>query len=112
MASIEVLSATLRSIAAPGMTPKALRAAAHKQHPEASRKDIVHAAFYALTEVGSQDGNGVAELHGFALAERVSEDEPPIAVGGPRKKKRRRVKSVEGVRSVERAKSATAEAVN
>ncbi|WP_342030169.1 hypothetical protein [Methylobacterium pseudosasicola] len=79
----------MRSIATPGMTPKALRAAVREKHPDASKKDIVRAAFYALTEERSQDVVGVAELHGFALVERVSEDERTIKVEGHKKKPRR-----------------------
>ena len=44
MVPIESLSATLRSVAARGMTPKALRAAVRGKHPEASKKDVVRAA--------------------------------------------------------------------
>lgn len=53
MTSIEVLSATLRRVAAPCMAPKALRAAVREQHPEASKKDVVRAAFYALIDARS-----------------------------------------------------------
>ncbi|MCJ2054412.1 hypothetical protein [Methylobacterium sp. J-070] len=90
MVSIEDLSATLRSIAAPGMTPKALRSAVREKHPEASKKDVVRAAFYALTEAQSFGGRGVDELHSFALSERAPDDEPPIRIGERRKKKRLR----------------------
>ena len=50
MASIEEIAATLRSIATPGMKPKALRAAIRERYPEANKKEIVRAAFYAMTE--------------------------------------------------------------
>lgn len=88
MPVIKVLSDTLRSVAAPGMTPKALRAAVREKHPDASKKDIVRAAFYALLEGPEQDLACLAELHGFALVERVSEDERTIKVGGTKKKRR------------------------
>ncbi|MCJ2096386.1 MULTISPECIES: hypothetical protein [unclassified Methylobacterium] len=88
MPVIKVLSDTLRSVAAPGMSPKALRAAVREKHPDASKRDIVRAAFYALTEEQSQDLACLAELHGFALVERVSEDERTIKVDGHKKKRR------------------------
>ncbi|MCJ2122614.1 hypothetical protein [Methylobacterium sp. J-077] len=88
MPVIKVLSDTLRSVAAPGMSPKALRAAVREKHPDASKKDIVRAAFYALIEEPSQDLACLAELHGFALVERMSEDERTIKVDGHKKKRR------------------------
>jgi site-specific recombinase XerC len=90
MPQIKALSDTLRSVAAPGMTPKALRAAVREKHPDATKKDIVRAAFYALTEEHSQDLACLAELHGFALVERVSEDERTIRVDGHKKKRRQK----------------------
>ncbi|MCJ2057837.1 hypothetical protein MKL09_14885 [Methylobacterium sp. J-048] len=96
MPQIKALSDTLRSVAAPGMSPKALRAAVRDRHPDASKKDIVRAAFYALIEEQSQDLACLAELHGFALVERVSEDERTIKVDG-HKKKPRRAKTAEAV---------------
>ncbi len=90
MVSIEALSATLRSIAAPGMSPKALRSAVRERHPDASKKEVARAAFYALIEVQSQSEHGMDELHSFALAERTPDDEPPVKIGERRKKKRER----------------------
>lgn len=48
MASIEIIAATLWTLVKPGMKPKELCAAVREQHPEASKKEIVRAAFYAL----------------------------------------------------------------
>ncbi|MWV24457.1 hypothetical protein FVE89_21220 [Methylobacterium sp. 2A] len=90
MTSMEALSAALWSLAAPGMTPKALRAAVRASHPEASKKDIVRAAFYALIEARSQDAQTLDALHRFALAERIPSDEPPMTIGKRRKKKQRK----------------------
>ncbi len=87
---MEALSATLWSLAVPGMTPKALRAAVREKHPEASKKDIVRAAFYALIEARSQDNQTVDALHHFALSERIPSDEPPMTIGKRRRKKQRR----------------------
>lgn len=90
MTAMEALSATLWSLAVPGMTPKALRAAVREKHPEASKKDIVRAAFYALIEARSQDQLTLDALHRFALAERIPSDEPPLTLGKRRNKKPRR----------------------
>ena len=94
MPLIKALSATLQSMAVPGMTPKALRAAVREKHPEASKKDVVRAAFFALTEDRSRDVVGVSELHSFALVERVSEDELTIKIGGKHKKRHHRAKRI------------------
>jgi hypothetical protein len=91
MASIEALSAALRSLAAPGMTPKALRAAVLAQYPDASKKEIVRAAFHALIESQSQETLAVDTLHGFALAERASVDDGPVSVAPRRTRRHRRV---------------------
>ena len=90
MVSIEPLSATLRSVAAPGMSPKALRAAGREKHPEASKKEVVRAAFHALIDSQSQDGRAIAALHGFALAERAPDDETTGPIGSRRKRILRR----------------------
>jgi|GEM_PF-1577640 len=87
---MEALSATLWSLAAPGMTPKTLRAAVRERHPEASKKDVVRAAFYALIDARSQDGQTLDALHRFALAERAPSDEPPALIGKRRTKKHSR----------------------
>ncbi|MGH1589467.1 hypothetical protein ACRBEV_15315 [Methylobacterium phyllosphaerae] len=90
MVSIAALSATLWSLAVPGTTPKALRAAVRERHPDAARKDVVRAAFYALIESRPRDDRGLDALHSFALAERAQDDETPFAIGARRPKVRRR----------------------
>jgi hypothetical protein len=94
MASIETLSAALRTLAAPGMTPKALRDAVRAQYPDASKKEIVRAAFHALIEAHAQDDRALATLHGFALAERAPGDDLPMTIG-PRRKRRERQPAAE-----------------
>lgn len=69
MATIQDIAAALRSLAKPGMKPKALRAAIRERFPDATKKEIVRAAFYAVTDEPS-----TSELHHFALVERVAED--------------------------------------
>lgn len=94
MASIETLSAALRTLAAPGMTPKALRDAVRAQYPDASKKEIVRAAFHALIEAHAQDDRALETLHGFALAERAPGDDLPMTIG-PRRKRRERQPAAE-----------------
>jgi hypothetical protein len=90
MASIEELAAALRTIATPGMKPKALRAAIRKRYPDATKKEIVRAAFHAVTETAPAAHRNVAELHEFGLAERFSGDEVDgIPTAGKRKRKYR-----------------------
>lgn len=90
MTSTEEIAATLRSIAMPGMKPKAIRAAVRERHPEASKKEIVRAAFFAVTESVSTNQSATSELHNFALAERVAEDNAEVVLRvGKRKKKKR-----------------------
>lgn len=105
MVSIEVLSAALRSLAVPGMTPKALRAALRDRHPEASKKAMVRAAFLALIDVQSQDdqsgGCSVETLHGFALAERASSDDGPVMLSPRRRRRQRRAATEETGAAVE-----------
>ena len=86
MASIGEIAATMRSVVVPGMKPKEIRAAIREKHPEASKKEIVRAAFYALAEAPA---GALADLHGFALSERGA-DEDAEAVVPARKRKRKK----------------------
>ena len=68
------------------MKPKALLAAVRERHPEATKKEVVRAAFFALTEGPNGD------LHGFALAERAVDEDDPLKAVKLRKKKDRKAK--------------------
>lgn len=87
MASIEELANTLRGVAASGMKPKALLAAVREKHPDATKKEVVRAAFYALAE-GQTGDHG--ELHSFALSGRGADDDEPVKAAKLRKKKKDR----------------------
>lgn len=87
MASIDELAHTLRGVAAKGMKPKALLAAVRERHPEATKKEVVRAAFYALAE--GQAGS-VDDLHNFALSERAADEDEPVKSAKLRKKKARK----------------------
>ena len=91
MASIEEIAATLRSVAPPGMKPRALRAAIRERYPEASKKEIVRAAFYAVTETSPAGQDALPDLHTFALSERAGDADADAAPKvGKRKKKKKR----------------------
>lgn len=81
MPEIQTLAAALHALAKPEMKPKELVAAVRERHPDATKKEIVRAAFYALTQNAEQDTEADAEqarhLHAFALAERVGEEDAP-----------------------------------
>ena len=49
MPKVETVAATLRELAVSGMSRKDLVAAVRERHPDATKKDVVRAAFYALT---------------------------------------------------------------
>lgn len=88
MATIEQLAATLQGLAGPGIKRKELIAAVREKHPKASKKNIVRAAFYALTSAVDGDVERAQRLHDFALNERTAEEAEPIPV--KRRKKDRR----------------------
>ncbi|MFB0493190.1 hypothetical protein ABIE45_005776 [Methylobacterium sp. OAE515] len=88
MVLIEQLAATLQGLAGPGIKRKELIAAVREKHPKASKKDIVRAAFYALTSAVDGDVERAQRLHDFALNERTAEEAEPIPT--KRRKKDRR----------------------
>lgn len=90
MASIREIARTLRSIATPGMKPKAIRSAIRERHPDATKKEIVRAAFYAVTEAPVAAEGAIAELHEFALAERIAEDNAGVVLEVSKRKKKKR----------------------
>jgi hypothetical protein len=65
---------TLVELARPKMTPKELLKAARKAHPDASKKDIVRAAFRSLITVADSDADKAVLLQNFALTERAVEE--------------------------------------
>ncbi len=93
MSDLHTLAATLRRVAQVDMKPKDLIAAVRQRHPEATKKQIVRAAFYALTQEASQDaphdGQQAQQLHAFALTEQASDDEEPVPERVRKKGKRK-----------------------
>jgi hypothetical protein len=89
MAAIEQLATTLQGLAGPEIKRKELPAAVREKHPKASKKDIVRAAFYALTTSVEGEVEHARRLQDFALSERTADDgEQPLPV--TRRKKDRR----------------------
>lgn len=90
MATIEQLATTLQGLAGPGIKRKELIAAVREKHPKASKKDIVRAAFYALTSTVEGDVERAHRLQDFALSERAAGDgEVPLPVTRRKKDLRR-----------------------
>jgi hypothetical protein len=80
MASIEQLATTLQGLAGPGISRKELIASVRERHPKASKKDIVRAAFYALTSAVDGDLERAQRLHDFALSHRAEDEAEPLPV--------------------------------
>ena len=76
---IEELSAALVKLAKPGMSHKQLIEAVRQEHPNASKKEIVRAAFYSLITSADADVIKASQLQEFALVERVGPDSNGIA---------------------------------
>ncbi len=76
---IEELSAALVKLARPGMSHKQLIEAVRREHPSASKKEIVRAAFYSLITSADGDVSKANQLQDFALAERVGPDSNGVA---------------------------------
>lgn len=75
MSRIQKLATTLSAVACPGMKLKEIIAEVRRQHPKASKKDIVRAAFYALIEAGKVDGGKSQALHELAITQRAPGDD-------------------------------------
>jgi hypothetical protein len=75
MSRIEKLAATVSAVARPGLKPKEIIAEVRGQHPKASRKDVVRAAFYALIEAGGEGGDKSRVLHELAITQRAPGDD-------------------------------------
>jgi hypothetical protein len=90
MSSISDLAATLRQMAAPGIKPKELNTAVREKHPDATKKEIVRAAFFALSDGHDASSARSEELHAFALMERGMDEQPTVKLPKLKKKKDRK----------------------
>ena len=68
------IEATLLQLAKPKMTPNELLKAARKAHPDASKKEIIRAAFHSIITVADSDVDKATLLQSFALQERAVDD--------------------------------------
>ncbi|MFH1558630.1 hypothetical protein [Xanthobacter sediminis] len=64
------ICAVLVRLAAPDLSPKQLFDAVRQEFPDATRKEIVRAAFLAVITTADADCNKARKLQSFALAER------------------------------------------
>lgn len=70
----EDIQRTLIKLAKPKMSPKDLLRETRKIHPEASKKDIVRAAFASLIAVADDDADKALVLQDFAIKERGADE--------------------------------------
>jgi len=68
---LQAIGETLMRIVTPDMTPKQLIKVARREHPDASKKDIVRAAFFSIIANADQDHGKAKKLQAFAIAERT-----------------------------------------
>lgn len=72
--SEQPIEATLLSLARPKMTPKELLKEARKAHPEASKKDIIRAAFRTVIAAADTDAEKALLLQDFAIRGRAGDE--------------------------------------
>lgn len=96
MASTKELAIALQLVATSGMKPKALIAAVRERYPEATKKEVVRAAFYTLTDNQDINPEYLEALHSFAITERAVDEDEPVKTGKLRKKKKDRKAAAEG----------------
>ncbi|KQO56429.1 hypothetical protein ASF24_19055 [Methylobacterium sp. Leaf86] len=89
MTSLSELASTLRHVASPGIKPKDLIAAVREKYPEATKKEIVRAAFFSLSDGHDANPRQTEQLYDFALKER-GEEERTVTPHLKRKGKRER----------------------
>ena len=68
------LEATLIALARPKMSPKELLKLTRKAHPDASKKEIVRAAFRSLITAADTDAEKALLLQDFAIKGRATDD--------------------------------------
>jgi hypothetical protein len=70
-AGAETIEETIARLLEPGVSPKQLLKAVQENHPKASRKDVVHAAFAMMIDVVDTDPGRALILQRFGIEERV-----------------------------------------
>jgi hypothetical protein len=66
----DTLETTLLKLATPNISPREMLRQARKLHPQASKKEIIRAAFSSLITAADKDIEASQALHNFALSER------------------------------------------
>ena len=67
---LQAISQTILRLATPDMKPKKLFKAVREAHPDASRKEIMRAAFLAVIARSHIDPEGAKQLHDVVMDER------------------------------------------
>ncbi|KQT62596.1 MULTISPECIES: hypothetical protein [unclassified Aureimonas] len=94
MSKLDDLAATVQELATPGTKAKEIIAAVRERHPGVSKKDVVQAAFYALTGGLDADPEKAKRIQDLAIAERTSDEKDAGDTSRAKKPKaKRRVKS-------------------
>jgi molybdenum cofactor biosynthesis enzyme len=88
---VEEIARTVAAAAKPGMKPKELLDAVRRQHPEASRKQVSRAAFYAAILASESAPDTVPVVHDLAISSHSPDptsgvSEPQVA---PRRTRKR-----------------------
>lgn len=68
------LEATLLSLVRPKMTPKELLKEARRAHPDASKKDVIRAAFRTVIAAADTDAEKALLLQDFAIKGRAGDE--------------------------------------
>ena len=68
------LEATLLSLVRPRMTPKELLKETRKAHPDASKKDVIRAAFRTVIAAADTDAEKAILLQDFAIKGRGGDE--------------------------------------
>ena len=71
---LKTIGETLIRVVTPDMTPKQLLKLARRAHPNASKKDVVRAAFYSMIVNADSQPSKAEKLQDFAIRERTTED--------------------------------------
>jgi hypothetical protein len=93
MSKLDDLAATIQELATPGTKAKDIISAVRERHPGASKKDVVQAAFYALTGGLDADPEKARRIQALAIGERTSDEKDvPSAPKRKKSKAKRKVK--------------------
>jgi hypothetical protein len=68
------IEATLLALVRPKMTPKELLKEARKAHPDASKKEIIRAAFRTVIAAADTDAEKALLLQDFAIKGRAGDE--------------------------------------